>query len=281
MLIIAKVADIEILEADIIREEEELCPVSDAPKPERTSILARLIDSCLLYFEAIAKGIKADQQEYDEELMYTLDSMVESGGWAPPSEEETRAMEARVSRRVVIRKYIHEMQKDAHRMSDGQLRAFYEDQKELFTSPEEVRVSHILVRKHREGAEEKAHEVRSKIRSKEDFDCAASNCSDCPSNLQCGDLGFFPRGKLHPAIEEIAFSLKVGEISDVFTSPFGYHILMVTDRKAPAQLPFEEIKDFLRVRLMSLEREFYLAKHVRDLREKYKSLIQILADDYK
>lgn len=281
MLIIAKVADIEILEADIIREEKELCPISDTPKPQRSSILARMIDSCLLYFEAIAQGIKADQQEYDEELMYTLDSMVDSGGWAPPSEAETKAMEARVSRRVVIRKYIHEMQKDAHCLSDEQLRAFYEDQKELFTSPEEVRVSHILIRKHREGAEAKAHEVRAKIRTKDDFDCATASCSDCPSNLSCGDLGFFPRGKMHPAIEEMAFSLQVGEISEVFTSPFGYHILMVTDRKAPAQLPFEDIKDSLRIRLMSLEREFYLAKHVRDLREKYKNLIQILAEEYK
>jgi parvulin-like peptidyl-prolyl isomerase len=281
MLIIAKVADIEILEADIIREERELCPISDVPKPQRISILSRLIDSCLLYFEAIDQGIKADQQEYDEELMYTLESMVDSGGWAPPSEEETRAMEARVSRRVVVRKYIHQMQKDAHRLSDEQLRAFYEDQKDLFTSPEEVRVSHILIRKHRERAEEMAHEVRAKIRDKDDFDCATASCSDCPSNLSCGDLGFFPRGKMHPAIEEMAFSLEVGEISDVFTSPFGYHILMVTDKKAPAQLPFEEIKDFLRIRLMSLEREYYLAKHVRDLREKYKNLIQILAEEYK
>ncbi|HPV15697.1 MAG TPA: peptidylprolyl isomerase [Candidatus Cloacimonadota bacterium] len=281
MLIIAKVADIEILEADIIHEERELCPISDVPKPHRTSILARLIDSCLLYFEAISQGIEADQQEYDEELMYSLEGMVDSGGWSPPSEEETKAMEARVSRRVVIRKYIHEMQRDAHSLSDEQLRAFYEDQKELFTSPEEVRVSHILIRKHRENAEAKAHEVRSNIHTEDDFNCATASCSDCPSNLSCGDLGFFPRGKMHPAIEEMAFSLEVGEISDVFTSPFGYHILMVTDKKAPAQLPFEEIKEALKIRLMSLEREFYLAKHVRDLREKYKNLIQILAEEYK
>ena len=234
MLIIAKVADIEILEADIIREERELCPLTDMQKPQRSSILSRLIDSYLLYYEAKMQGFIAEQQDYDQELLYTLDQMDYNAALQPPSEKETKALEARVTRRVIVRKYIHQMQKDAHQLTEDELKSFYEDQKELFFSPEEVRVSHILIRKYREEAALKAKEVRAKIYSKEDFDCATASCSDCPSNLHCGDLGFFPRGKMHPAIEEIAFSLEVGEISEVFTSPFGYHILMVTDKKAPS-----------------------------------------------
>ncbi len=280
MLIIAKVADIEILETDIVREEKELCPITDMQRPGKSSILKRLIDSCLLYYEALSQGFSAAQEEYDEELLYTLDQMDYHASLMPPSENETRAMEARVTRTVVVRKYIHQMQSDAPKFSIDELRAFYEDQKELFTSPEQVRVSHILIRKQKENAAAKAKEVRLKIHTHEDFNCAIADCSDCPSHLQCGDLGYFSRGKMHPSIEEMAFSLQVGEISEVFTSPFGYHILMLTDRKAPYILPFEEVKDILRARLMALEREYYLAKHIKELREKYQNLIQILSEDY-
>ena len=73
MLIIAKVADIEILETDIVREEKELCPITDMQRPGKSSILKRLIDSCLLYYEALSQGFSAAQEEYDEELAsYTV-----------------------------------------------------------------------------------------------------------------------------------------------------------------------------------------------------------------
>ena len=76
----------------------------------------------------------------------------------------------------------------------------------------------------------------------EDFAALAKENSEDGSASQGGDLGFFPRGRMVPAFDQAAFALKPGEISEVVTTEFGYHIIKLTEKKDGSTVPFEEVK---------------------------------------
>jgi peptidyl-prolyl cis-trans isomerase D len=99
---------------------------------------------------------------------------------------------------------------------------------------EQVRARHILVA-FREEAEEaqarvKAEDLLGRLKAGADFAALAREHSEDPGSApQGGDLGFFGRGQMVPEFEDVAFSLNKGETSELVRSPFGFHIIQVTD----------------------------------------------------
>jgi len=77
----------------------------------------------------------------------------------------------------------------------------------------------------KEEALARAGEALEKARSGADFAELAAEYSDGPTKANGGDLGSFPKGRMAPAFEEAAFGLELGAISDLVTTPFGYHII--------------------------------------------------------
>lgn len=130
----------------------------------------------------------------------------------------------------------------------AEVEAFYQANIDRYMTPEQIRVSHMLKSldhgKDARAAYAELKEVRALLLAggpEVDFAKLVQAHSDRPDND--GDLGFFSRGELVEEFEAVAFSLHQGEISPVFLSPFGYHIAKVTDRKAPAPRPLEEIRE--------------------------------------
>lgn len=276
MVVIARVADIEITDADLASEDGALRSSEEQLAQQRIQVLNRLIDRCLLFHEASAQGILADSDEFDSALLTTLETQNDFESSGPLSPQEARQMEERITRSIVVKKYIRQLCGQPIEIEEAELRSFYADNAEIFATPEKLRISHILIKKNAPDSQQRAQTLRDSIHSKEDFDKACSECSDCPSNLKCGDLGYIRPGQLIPAMEDVAFSLKTGEISSVFSSVHGYHILMLTDRQESVPIPYEELKDMLRARLAVMKREVILARHIKALRQKYGALIQIL-----
>ena len=90
----------------------------------------------------------------------------------------------------------------------------------------QVRASHILVKTANE-----AMQIKKEIDNGGDFEYYARLYSICPSGQRGGDLGYFGRGQMVPEFENKAFSLPVGEVSNPVFSPFGWHLIKVTDRR--------------------------------------------------
>ena len=90
----------------------------------------------------------------------------------------------------------------------------------------QVRASHILVKTANE-----AMEIKKEIDNGGDFEYYARMYSLCPTGQNGGDLGYFGRGQMVPEFERKAFSLPVGQVSDPVFSPFGWHLIKVTDRR--------------------------------------------------
>jgi peptidyl-prolyl cis-trans isomerase C len=108
-----------------------------------------------------------------------------------------------------------------------------------FNRPEEVRAAHVLLQCSpsadavtKAKSEADLRDLLAKVKGGADFAEIAKSHSTCPSSARGGDLGYFSRGKMVPAFEQKAFALKVGEVSDVFSTQFGYHFVKITDRKA-------------------------------------------------
>ena len=90
----------------------------------------------------------------------------------------------------------------------------------------EVKASHILVK-----TEAEAQSILGQIHSGASFADLARKHSQCPSGKSGGDLGFFRKGQMVREFENAAFSLEPGKVSEPVKTNFGYHLIMVTDRK--------------------------------------------------
>ncbi|MFY3382640.1 peptidylprolyl isomerase [Paracidovorax sp. MALMAid1276] len=125
-------------------------------------------------------------------------------------------------------------------------RDVYRAETKRFEIVEEVQASHILILSTEEGAEAKAAEVLKDLKSGKDFaELAKARSQDPGSAAKGGDLGYFTRGRMAKEFEDAAFGLKVGELSDVVKTQFGYHIIKATARKEAGKRPFDEVRDVL------------------------------------
>jgi peptidyl-prolyl cis-trans isomerase C len=97
------------------------------------------------------------------------------------------------------------------------------------------------------GPDKLAQEKRRTEALDEVFSAAARDLSTCPSKAQGGDVGFFARdGSMVEAFSRAAFSLEPYTLSDVVETPFGYHIIMVLERKPGKVVTFDQVKEEVR-----------------------------------
>ena len=162
-------------------------------------------------------------------------------------------------RSLASNNYKEKFDKD-NAVTNEEIKKYYEDNKDDFYI-DQVKASHILIKtiddqdkelsdEEKEKAKKKAEEVLKKAKAGEDFSELAKKYSqDTLSAQNGGDLGFFKRGEMVKPFEEAAFSMKVGEISDLVKSDFGYHIIKVTD-KENRQKTFDEVKDTIKQTLI-------------------------------
>jgi peptidyl-prolyl cis-trans isomerase D len=127
-----------------------------------------------------------------------------------------------------------------------------------YTAPEERRASHVLIKVEKDAsaadkakAKARAEELLAQVRKAPATfaDVARKNSQDPGSAAQGGDLDFFGRGSMVKPFETAAFTLKQGEISDVFETDFGFHFLTVTGVKGGQKKPFEEVRAELEAEL--------------------------------
>jgi len=274
MQIVAKVIEYEISKRELERE----CSKLGSSELDRNvqQALQRLIDRCLLLSQAINTGIQISDKEYDEALLNLIEEDEPFGLSSSAVQELTAAeLETLLRRQILIKKYVQMLCPETLPVTSEKLLEFYTEHKEFFCKPEKVHCAHILIRGTDDAAKLKAGKLRSEINNLEDFLYYSRTCSDCPSKSTCGDLGWFPKGKMIPEIDQIAFNMEINEISQPFLSDYGYHILMLLEKSEKQDIPFEDIKDSLYARMQQIEREYYLSRHLAELRSKFASSIVI------
>jgi peptidyl-prolyl cis-trans isomerase C len=159
-----------------------------------------------------------------------------------------------------------------------QVNDFYVKNPATFQQGERVKASHILVRvqanadaAEREKALTKATAVLADVKAGKDFAALAKQHSEDPgSGANGGDLGYFQRGQMVPPFEQAAFSLAVGQTSELVKSDFGFHIIRVTDKQEGRMQPLAEVQADIEEYLLGQNREQQTRLFVDSLKAKGK-----------
>ncbi|MDC1318644.1 SurA N-terminal domain-containing protein [Candidatus Thioglobus sp.] len=158
------------------------------------------------------------------------------------------------------------------------LQSLYDDNAELYTNPERRRTQHILVE-----SEDLANELLNQINEGANFDeLAVANSIDTSSSEKGGDLGFNERGLIGVEFDEAAFSMNIGDVSDVVATDYGYfHIIKLTDIEAETVQSFADVTE----QLVALNKNNVSKKMLFDLLEDFTSLayeesLDMVADQF-
>ncbi len=151
-------------------------------------------------------------------------------------------------------------------LSDKEARDYYEKNKEQFVSDESVNASHILV-----DSEELACELIAKINAGEiSFEDAALKHSSCPSKANGGNLGDFGRGQMVPEFDSAVFAMEVGAVSSSpVKTQFGYHLIKLNAKNAPATIPYEEAEEQIKYTLLTEKRRAAYESKINQLKILY------------
>ncbi len=141
-------------------------------------------------------------------------------------------------------------------VSREDLQAYYDQHRDDYRVPEQVNVSHILIKtplpgadgkvdpKGVEEARKKAEDVLKQLKAGGNFADLAKKYSEDPgSGKNGGSLGWIGKGRTVPEFEQAAFSLAKGATSGLVQSSYGFHIIRVDDKQAAHVKTLDEVKD--------------------------------------
>jgi peptidyl-prolyl cis-trans isomerase SurA len=160
-------------------------------------------------------------------------------------------------------------------ISDEEVKAYYERHMKTGENVQ-VRASHIFVAIP-EGADApmvaekqvQAQKLLERAQAGEDFAKLAKQYSDdAATRSDGGDLGTFGKDMLPKAIEELVFSMKVGEIRGPVRADRGFHVIKLVERKIKDAKPLAEVQDDIRIQLRQKEMERQTKTYLAELRRK-------------
>lgn len=244
----------------------------------RKQILEQMIDEKLLGEQAMRGQISVEpemvnerfqnvQARFPSEAAFTQE--LNSRGLTPEQ------LKNNIRKGLMTEQLINKEVIDKVSVSPAELEPYFQKHRDDYVQEEAVHARHILIKvasdaspEDDQKAKDRAEAVLAKAKKGEDFAQLAKQHSEGPSSAQEGDLGYFGRGKMIKPFEDAAFTIKVGEISGLVRTQFGYHIIKVEDKLEAKQLSYKEAEDQVK---KDLTREKTIARYgeyIKGLREK-------------
>ncbi len=224
--VVAKVGDVEIHQSDLDLAVANLDPqLAQLPDDQKKiAALSAAIDVKLLALDATAE--KLDQNaEFKKRMQYLADRELHN---------------------AYFKKHVVDT------VTDADVKARYDKEVAALPKQEEVHARHILVK-----TEDEAKDVIKQLDAGKSFADLAKEKSTDPNKADGGDLGYFTKGRMVKEFEEAAFALDKGTYTKTpVKTDFGYHVILVDDKRDAAPPAFDQVKDQVRQLVM---RDKYLA----------------------
>ncbi len=272
-MILALINGIDITESDYLLELSIRSHQIDFEKIDeqfKQDIIIQLIDDQLILQHAISNNFNVENIEVEESFLNVLLELNQEYDFSEfliNHNIEQNTLMSRVKNQMIIKKFIKETIIKDFVVTEDKLHEVYVENKDCFVEKQTIRVSHILIEGNTEDSLKKINHMKECIKTVEDFFKAVHTCSECPTCCQSGDLGYFTKGQLLPELDEIVFNLDVYEISQPIKTKYGYHLVLVTDKKVRKAPCFEEVKSSLKNKIIEIEVELKVLRLLRQLRE--------------
>lgn len=220
----------------------------DIVMADKAKFLDDVISDELLYAESLRKGY-----DKDKEVMGVV--------------EEAK-------KKIFIAKLLKDNVEDAVKVTNEEIRAYYDSHSGEFTTPEIYRAAHIMVK-----TEDDAKEALRLIASGVRFEDVVIEKSIDPSKNAGGDIGYFVKGQVDPDFEKACFQMKVGQLSGAVKTKFGYHVIKLLEVKPSSVEKYDDVKERIMHNLVIEKRKNAFSKLMDDIKKKTK--IKINKDKLK
>lgn len=265
-------------------------------------VINELIVKKLLDQEINKRHIKVSKEDMDKQLKIIIDKVGSKEKFNELLKQNgvtSAQFKKDLSDEVKIQKLVDTL--SVVSVSDKDAMDFYKKNADKFKNPDKVRASHILVSANQEelkakiaATEEgkkmtdaqlnaevqkqmneqkaKAQKLLAEVKKdpKSFAKVAKENSDDTQSGQQGGDLGFFGKEEMVEPFSKAAFSMKPNTISEVIQTPYGYHIILVTDRQKAGTEPFDKVKGDIKEYLTNQEKVKVLQQFVDTLKSNAK-----------
>jgi len=174
-------------------------------------------------------------------------------------EEKFKAEVEKYREQLMVETLLKQEVLQVKKPSEAEIERYWADNKELFTVPALTRFSHILI-KGKEGEDEDAilarcQAVKARLEAGEPFAVVASEVSEGSSANRGGDLGFYRPSQISPEFQSAAEDLEIGVVSEPIATDYGYHIIVVTDRKLSRDKTLDESREEIIAMLLAENRK--------------------------
>jgi parvulin-like peptidyl-prolyl isomerase len=242
-------------------------PVASTPtalKELKMGFLNKLIETELLLHQAAMRGLAVSEEELDREIEqlkqdYPKDTLNEALEKIGVKLEEWKEDHRE---KLLIDKLIQQEVDSVIHVSEDDIREHYKANQDEYQQPLMVRARQIVV-----ATEEEADSLRTRLGRGEDFAELAKLHSLSPDAANGGDLGVFAKGQMPEQFDEIVFRYRVGRVSKVVHSPYGYHLFKVEERIRARTLSMEEVQDSIKATIFQKRQEAFFKEWLESLKK--------------
>lgn len=227
----------------------------------RRGVLEALIDRRLLLAEARSTGVNVSDEEMERLVARRAAALARTPDDA--SVLSTSDMKGRLREQLLIDRLLVREVVGRTALGPDEAREWYDEHKSELVRGERIRVRQVLTRTHDEAQSARLAALRGV-----DFAQLARDHSIAPDARTGGDLGWFARGEMPAVVEETSFALRKNQVSEVVSSPWGFHVIKVVDRDEGRAPDFSTVEKSIELELRRERVAQAQTEYMRRLRER-------------
>ena len=244
----------------------------------------QILDELILRRLQLQEAKKEKTEATPAEIQSAIEELKKRNGLA--SDEDLKAALSRellseeqfrkgIAEQVVLTKLVARQVRSKVVVLDEEVQQYYEQQQGQFREIPQFKIRHLLVAVPPQAtpgavtrAKSRIEEAQALLKRGADFSTVAKQYSEGPLASSGGEIWTMKRGDLAPELEQAALALPIGQPSDIITTPAGFHLIIVEERVPGRTLPFDQVKERLRIILFDQKTEAKFKEWIEGLKTK-------------